>query len=79
MKCKICDSEFELNKDKRYIVSENISDPIFPIFKDYEAFDCPVCGCQNVVNKLFIKKEFKNKNMKGSDDFVAIPDNELSK
>jgi hypothetical protein len=49
MKCKVCNKEFELLKENKKVVSSwNV------IFREdmlYEAFDCPHCGCQNVVNE----------------------------
>ena len=52
MKCKVCGKKFKLTADKRY---EVVKRPVgfsclttAPV--TYEAFDCPHCGCQNVVN-----------------------------
>lgn len=49
--CKVCKNQFELNKDSKYVVAEdkgviNVMNGI----KYYECFDCPKCGCQNIVN-----------------------------
>lgn len=52
MKCKICGKEFELKKENKYLATEKIA--AFGAFtelpKTFEAFDCPYCGCQNIVN-----------------------------
>ena len=51
-RCKVCHRFFKLKAENKYLVT---SEPA--IFKSlvekatvYEAFDCPWCGCQNVVN-----------------------------
>lgn len=49
--CKICGREFDLKIEERYEVVKsgmfsNLSDD-----SSYECFDCPWCGCQNVVNE----------------------------
>lgn len=54
MKCKICGKEFELREEDRYFVINN--SVIFQQKKLGEAFDCPYCGCQNVVNKRYKTK-----------------------
>lgn len=53
-KCKICEKEFELKKENKYIANTMN----FLINKSCysEAFDCPFCGCQNIVNSYFQKK-----------------------
>lgn len=56
-KCKICGAEFMLKKENRYLCKEVVSIPdTFNGKKSiiHEAFDCPVCGCQNVVNERYI-------------------------
>lgn len=52
MKCKICEKEFELKKENKYIVTEKIAafGTLAKLPKTFEAFDCPYCGCQNIVN-----------------------------
>jgi DNA-directed RNA polymerase subunit RPC12/RpoP len=49
MKCKICGKEFVLFRDNKKIVLS--SNNIFNQNMLYEAFDCPHCGCQNIVNQ----------------------------
>lgn len=54
MKCKICGKRFELRKENRYDAID------IPVGLDcltqpsiyYNAFDCPYCGCQNIVGKI---------------------------
>lgn len=51
MKCKICNKRFELKKENKYLVREKygLCDLGKPM-TTYEAFDCPYCGCQNVMH-----------------------------
>lgn len=52
MKCKVCGKRFKLLKEKRYEVT-NVTTTITALIGTNtvnEAFDCPKCGCQNVVN-----------------------------
>lgn len=53
MKCKVCGGRLRLDKECRY---EVVTVPtIIGVFSGehttvFEAFDCPKCGCQNIVN-----------------------------
>lgn len=53
MKCKICGKDFELKKENRYVV-KNVSVSGLFTRNVYESFDCPYCGCQNVVNERYL-------------------------
>lgn len=52
MKCKICGKRFKLMKKNRYLATEKIGalEGLTKASKIFEAFDCPHCGCQNIVN-----------------------------
>ena len=52
MKCKICGKRFKLIKENRYLAKEKIGslECLKKASKTFEAFDCPHCGCQNIVN-----------------------------
>lgn len=53
MICKVCKRRFVANKNDKYLVQEarSITDTIMmTVPVTYEAFDCPKCGCQNIVN-----------------------------
>ncbi len=52
MKCKICGKRFKLMKENRYLATEKIGalEGLTKASKIFEAFDCPHCGCQNIVN-----------------------------
>ena len=52
-KCKICGAKMKLTVDRRYEITKipvglmALTEPAIT----YEAFDCPKCGCQNIVNE----------------------------
>lgn len=52
MKCKICGKRFKLIKENRYLATEEtgVLAALTKPSKIFEAFDCPRCGCQNIVN-----------------------------
>ncbi len=51
MKCKRCNKRFKLKKEDRYEVNKDsgIAGVFSQINQVYECFDCPRCGCQNIV------------------------------
>lgn len=58
MKCKVCENELLLNLDFHYIARDEeiertgllgIAGKSEKESKLYDAFDCPFCGCQNIV------------------------------
>lgn len=61
MKCKVCNKEFELKVCNHYIARDNeiIRTGIVGIVGTntdeeptmYDTFDCPHCGCQNVIQE----------------------------
>lgn len=61
MKCLVCGSDFILNATDKYIVNipaSAVSKALLGTYdKIFEAFDCPQCGCQNLVNERFSVKE----------------------
>ena len=53
MKCKVCGEKLRLDKERRYeVVKIPTGLGIFSGERTtvFEAFDCPKCGCQNIVN-----------------------------
>ena len=54
MKCKICGKRFKLEKENRYEAIKMPTGIVGVMAGErstiYEAFDCPKCGCQNIVN-----------------------------
>lgn len=52
MKCKVCGKRFKPLAEKKYIAVEKIGalECLTKQSKQFECFDCPKCGCQNIVN-----------------------------
>lgn len=50
MICKVCKRYFKPKKEDRYEVEKVKSAMLVENHQVYECFDCPKCGCQNVVN-----------------------------
>lgn len=56
-KCSICGGAFKLDADKHYISRDDGEVGVVTLFKAqpegqlYDTFDCPHCGCQNMVQK----------------------------
>ena len=50
-KCRACGFKFRLEKENRYLVKKSTSllGNISETPTIFEVFDCPLCGCQNVV------------------------------
>ena len=55
MKCKICEKEFELKKEEKYLATEKVAafGTLAKLPKTFEAFACPLCGCQNMEEFTF--------------------------
>lgn len=54
LKCKICECEFAPEKKDHYVSREEVKVGLSNLAggmeeKLYDTFDCPQCGCQNVV------------------------------
>lgn len=50
-KCKVCGKRFILSAENKYTIPRReICDMAVVLHSCYEAFDCPKCGCQNIVN-----------------------------
>lgn len=53
MICKVCKRFFRLKAEKKYLVTKNptLAEALTgESGKVMECFDCPKCGCQNIVN-----------------------------
>lgn len=53
-KCKFCKEPFELKKDNLYLAEYTV--PFSNYKSTAEAFDCPHCGCQNIINPSHKKR-----------------------
>lgn len=56
LKCKVCECEFVPEKKEHYISRDEVKVGFSSIAggmeeKVYDTFDCPQCGCQNIVNE----------------------------
>ena len=56
IKCKVCGCEFPAVADKHYTARDNTKTGLSTAFdhdeeKLYDAFDCPMCGCQAIVQE----------------------------
>lgn len=54
LKCKACGKEFEANLERHYVAKDN--GPVGICLSGtevnlYDAFDCPACGCQIIVQE----------------------------
>ena len=54
MKCKVCGTEFKLEKSKRYTA---LSNGILGGTTEHDCFNCPECGCQNMVGTRLPEKK----------------------
>lgn len=64
--CKVCGSKIVPKKEKRYVARQyattgGISNALSGVeeLKEYDCFDCPVCGCQFVAKERLKKVEEK--------------------
>lgn len=64
--CSVCNKEFELKEENKYIV--NVEPKPFIISSLKEAFNCPYCGCQNVVNSYNQKYDNSNKKVSNNEN-----------
>ena len=56
LKCKICDCEFVPEKKEHYISRDEVKIGLSNLAggmeeKIYDTFDCPQCGCQNIMGE----------------------------
>lgn len=78
MECKVCGKDFELKLDNHYIARDEeiercgivgiVGNNTDKESKLYDTFDCPFCGCQNIV------QERKRPAFIGSDYIGEIDD-----
>ena len=60
IKCSICGEQVELRKENRYevVIEAGVLQKSFGARDQlYEAFDCPKCGCQMLIQERFPAKE----------------------
>lgn len=66
IKCKVCDHEFDLTKDLHYIARGDGKNGLAAFSggdetRLYDAFDCPACGCQIIIQERKRTYEYGNK------------------
>lgn len=51
-KCNACGRRFKLQKENKYLVKKipTLAECFTDRVTVFECFDCPKCGCQNIVN-----------------------------
>ena len=79
MKCKVCGKRFRLKKDNKYIVK--VSPHGLACLTDapryYEAFDCPKCGCQKIVNIVEVGEKVDAEGLEiDEDDYINFEEEE---
>lgn len=53
IRCKVCHYRFVPKAENKKVIVEPASiNNAFSGRKYYEAFECPACGCQNIVNTI---------------------------
>lgn len=61
--CEVCGAEFQLKRRYHYIAKDAETTGFValaggPEVAIYDAFDCPCCGCQNIVQER--KRQYKS-------------------
>lgn len=56
MECKVCGKDFELKLDNHYISRDNVVEGFVKAIRSeeeniFDTFDCPYCGCQNIIQE----------------------------
>ena len=64
--CVICKKEFELRKEDKFIV--DVEPKPFSVSGLKEAFNCPYCGCQNIVNNYNQKYDINTKKVQNNEN-----------
>ena len=77
LKCKICGTKFPAIKERHYVARDNGKTGLSSAFgsndeeRIYDSFDCPMCGCQVVVQDRKRKYSIgntKNESQKRKDN-----------
>lgn len=70
LRCKVCGARFNISKEDRYIAQERLTgfESITKAPKDFECFDCPECGCQNIVSIRIPEKEAETETEKEEEE-----------
>lgn len=79
MKCKVCGCDFPPVHEKHYVARDNEKSGLVATLdsiegKLYDAFDCPMCGCQVIAQER--KRDFVPFDMDEQVDMEGIFDDE---
>ena len=76
--CKVCGRDFPLIAEERYTARNKEMSGVIPTIKGdqesdwYDAFDCPHCGCQNLVQErmrlVTDRFDFEDIDLEGEDN-----------
>lgn len=83
-KCKVCNKEFELKKKDHYIARDIGKSGLAALAGGkeealYDTFDCPHCGCQNVMQerkRSYIDIEVAGEGYVTASDFEEVEEND---
>lgn len=86
VKCVVCNKDFELIKENRYTSRDEGRKGISAIAGGseetlYDTFDCPYCGCQNVMQKRrrsYINIKVAEEECVTESDFEEVEENDDS-
>lgn len=86
VKCVVCNKDFELIKENRYTSRDECRKGISAIAGGseetlYDTFDCPYCGCQNVMQKRrrsYINIKVAEEECVTASDFEEVEENDDS-
>ena len=53
-KCSVCGNSYGISKKNIYVVKVD-TDSIFTPKGNYDACDCPFCGCQHILKRRYEK------------------------
>ena len=55
LKCSVCGNSYGIIKKNIYVVRVNTDNNIFTPKGNYDACDCPFCGCQHLLKRRYEK------------------------
>jgi DNA-directed RNA polymerase subunit RPC12/RpoP len=59
-KCSVCNSDFKPIEENHYVARDNrVASNMFGEPKEYDAYDCVICGAQIIIGERKISKTFK--------------------
>ena len=78
IKCSTCGNRIPPNREAIYQVTEAFSlvDSLSKARKEYDAIDCPVCGCQNLLSVRMPRVYEANSNNVINDDIETGDEHE---